>query len=101
MKEALSVVLLVLFLISCDTNTKINERTVDLTELMERAENGDDSTQFTLGFKYYFGDQGLPLNRDSARYWLDRAAKNGHEIAQKTYIGLFEIIPSSEGDTVK
>ena len=46
------------------------------------AELGDAFAQYSIGFFYYDG-QGVKQDRDKARYWLEKAAAQGHEHAKK------------------
>lgn len=99
----LTAFLIALTFIAC--NSVKNEYSTDknrkIESLIIKATSGDSAAQFSLGFKYYFGDQ-LKQNKDSAKYWLGKAAEAGHEKAKSTYEAFFVIIPELENsDTIK
>jgi hypothetical protein len=62
--------------IQSPTNT-----TVSLKEWQARAERGDASAQYDLGWFYYSGE-GLPQNYAEAVKWTRKAAEQGHAYAQ-------------------
>jgi TPR repeat protein len=95
-------ILLFIFLfslfISCSDN---NTQNGPLKQMYLEANKGNPEAQFKLGYKYYFGDE-VPMNKDSSKYWLNKAAENGHVIAKKTYDGFFKIIPGiMQGHSIK
>ncbi len=49
--------------------------------LMPMALQGDAEAQFQIGWMYFFG-QGLPANICIATIWYDKAARQGHAMAQ-------------------
>ena len=49
-------------------------------EMVCLAENGDAEAQYNLGLAYLYGD-GIEEDRMQALKWLDRAAKQGHRLA--------------------
>jgi len=53
-----------------------------LTYQKKKAEEGADYAQYDLGIRYLNGD-GVEKNADTAKQWLDKAAKNGHSGAKK------------------
>ena len=50
--------------------------------VMDRAEKGSDTAQYTLGIRYVGGD-GVPKDLEKAKKWLREAAKNGNADAKK------------------
>jgi hypothetical protein len=48
----------------------------------KKAEAGADYAQYDLGIRYLNGD-GVEKNTDTAKKWLEKAAKNGHSGARK------------------
>ncbi len=103
MTQKIILILIGLTVLSCSTsNNEKKERNVsDIEQKFIEAAKGNANAQFSLGFKYYFGDQ-VALNRDSAKYWLQKAADNGHVDAQKSYDAFFKIIPSiNSNDSIK
>ena len=97
------IIIVALTIFSCSTNSNENkERNVsDIEQKFIDAAKGNPDAEFGLGFKYYFGDQ-VSLNRDSSKYWLQKAADHGHVEAKKTYDAFFKIIPNiNRNDSIK
>ena len=53
----------------------------DISELKQKAENGEVSAQFELGVKYYFGTD-IEQNYEKAFYWTKKAAEQGEPAAE-------------------
>lgn len=87
---------------ACSSEEKEMEESskAKISSIISRAHQGDTAAQFTLGFKYYFGDQ-VRQDKDSSKYWLGKAADAGHERAKSTYDAFFTLIPKLDGDTLK
>lgn len=60
----------------------IDEDRADFNYCRSKAERGDVEAQYELAQRYLKG-KGTPPNADDARIWLERAAVQGHEQAQK------------------
>ena len=52
-------------------------------ELLAKARRGDGNAQFAVGIAYLNGKLGQTRNRKEARRWLEMAASNGNQRAQK------------------
>ena len=50
-------------------------------QLVCLAENGDAEAQYNLGLAYLYGEEGMEEDRMQALQWLDKAAKQGHRLA--------------------
>ena len=50
-------------------------------EMICLAENGDAEAQYNLGIAYLYGENGIEEDRMQAMQWLDKAAKQGHRLA--------------------
>ncbi len=57
-----------------------------LTELRQKAEQGDASEQYYLGLAYYSGD-GVPQDHKEAVKWFRLSAEQGDAVAQN-FLGL-------------
>ncbi len=67
------------------------EEFIDAYEiLMPMALQGDAEAQFQIGWMYYFG-QGLPANICIATIWYDKAARQGHVVAQRNMSSAYEM----------
>ena len=56
---------------------------MDITDdVIARANNGDSEAQYIMGFCYHNG-HGVPMDWVVARYYLEKAAAQGHERARK------------------
>ena len=101
MKFKLPVFYLILLTACSPKEEKSKENTVStISTIIAKAQKGDTAAQFTLGFKYYFGDE-VDQNKDSSKYWLGKAAEAGHVRAKSTYEAFFTIIPKLNSDTLK
>ena len=83
-KKLIYLLLLVLFLAGCENVFGENETKVtpeDLQKLTELADQGDASSQMTLGAWYFYG-RGVPKDYARAHQWLTLSAAEGDSFAQ-------------------
>ena len=73
----------------------------DLSALMQKAENGDAIAQRQLGWHYSNGNLGLPLDKDAAINWYEKAAKRGDMQAQQALGWLYYSGEGVSTDLVK
>ena len=73
----------------------------ELADLRARADAGEASAQFNLGWMYYLG-WGVPQDDAEAAAWYRRSAEQGHADAQfYLFVKLLERFPTREiGDRV-
>ena len=50
----------------------------DTYKVLEDARAGDMQAQFDLGYSYYNGQNGLPVDYEKSRMWYEQASKLGH-----------------------
>jgi|SRR5688572_15988921 len=95
-------ILLIFYVIACSSAKEKDEKAGEraISTIISRANKGDTAAQFTLGFKYYFGDE-VRQDKDSSKYWLGKAADAGHVKAKSTHDAFFKVIPTLNGDTLK
>ena len=63
------------------THVKSNPGSNTVSDLRERAENGDPNAQYFLGLLMWYGD-GVATNREAALALFRKAAEQGHTHAQ-------------------
>lgn len=63
-----------------DDDDQIQERIFNT--YLEQAEKGDANAQFIVGSRFEMG-RGVAKDVDKAYYWLEKAAKKGHPLAQR------------------
>ena len=95
-------IVFICFAAACSSVEEKSEKTSKetISSIFSRANQGDTAAQFTLGFKYYFGDE-VRQDKDSSKYWLGKAANAGHVRAKSTYEAFFKLIPKLGGDTLE
>lgn len=53
----------------------------DTVKVIDSARDGDVEAQFNLGYYYYNGQNGLPIDYKKSRVWYEQASKLGHPTA--------------------
>lgn len=94
-----------LFLTACTTTSQRLEQgkisfeeknySSAFAELKPLAEKGIADAQYAVGYMYYYG-KGTKVNRTQAKRWINRAAAQGQEQAQKAQ----RLMNAPEGEVV-
>lgn len=75
----------------------------ELSDLRERAEQGDAGAQTMLGYKYYIGD-GVPEGDKEALKWFRLAAEQGFAKAQYNLGNMYKYgdgVPEDDREAIK
>ena len=80
MKKLLILISLVLYVTSVFSQ--------DFKSKLEKAENGNSTAQYQVGYIYHNGENGISRNYAKARYWFEKAASKGNAAAAY-YMGTY------------
>lgn len=73
------------------TSSNENSSQHELVELIKKAEQGNANAQFLLARKYVLGD-GVKQDFEQAKFWLEKAAKQGHKKAVEGLENLEQLV---------
>lgn len=95
-----------LFVYGCAStidHTLLDDKSEELVNLLNKANDGDAISQYQLGLMYYQGNE-IPQDLDQAIQWFEKATSQNLDIAQYT-LGVFyekgEDIPQDEKKAVE
>lgn len=61
----------------------------DISSIRSRAESGDASAQYSLGFAYEYGRSGLTKDTHQAAYWYKKSSDQGNAAAQNHLAAMY------------
>lgn len=73
------------------TSSNENSTQRELVELIKKAEQGNANAQFLLARKYVLGE-GVKQDFEQAKFWLEKAAKQGHKKAVEGLENLEQLV---------